>query len=67
MTRMQLPGEQGFANDVATIVALLAVSGRRAEAERIAGDSRREKSDADFVAAVDTALQGTVPRRWPYP
>jgi hypothetical protein len=57
--------ERRFTNDVSTLVALLVVSGRREDAERVAGDARREKDDAEFVAAIDKALQGNVPAPWP--
>lgn len=54
-----------FTNDVTTLVALLVVSGRRADAERVAGEARREKDDAAFAASIDKALQGNVPAPWP--
>jgi len=54
-----------FTNDVTTLVALLAVSGRREDAERVAGEARREKGDAEFAAAIEKALLGNVPPPWP--
>jgi hypothetical protein len=54
-----------FTNDVATLVALLVVSGRKEDAERVAGEAEREKGDAEFVAAIDKALLGNVPAPWP--
>ncbi|MHC4540369.1 MAG: redoxin family protein [Planctomycetota bacterium] len=54
-----------FKNDAATLVALLAVNGRQAEAEEIAGDAKEEWNDASFHAEIDNALQGNVPKPWP--
>jgi len=57
--------DRRFTNDVTTLVALLVVSGRRADAERVASEARREKDDAEFAASIDKALQGNVPAPWP--
>jgi hypothetical protein len=57
--------DRRFTNDVATLVALLVVSGRRADAERVASEARLEKDDAEFAASIDKALQGNVPVPWP--
>ena len=57
--------DRRFTNDVATLVALLVVSGRREDAERVAENARREKDDAEFAASIDKALQGNVPAPWP--
>lgn len=57
--------DRRFTNDVATLVALLVISGRREDAERVAENARREKDDAEFAASIDKALQGNVPAPWP--
>ena len=57
--------EKRFENEVSTIVALLVVSGREAEARRVVADVEHERSDPAFKAALDAALQGTVPEPWP--
>jgi len=57
--------DRKFTNDAATLVALLVVSGRRAEAERVAAEAKHEKDDAEFVAVIDKALLGNVPAPWP--
>jgi len=54
-----------FTNDAATLIALLAVNGRKAEAEEIAGDAKKEWNNASFHAEIDKALQGKVPKPWP--
>jgi len=55
-----------FTNDAATLIALLVVNGRKAEAEEIAGDAKKEWNNASFHAEIDKALQGKVPKPWPY-
>jgi hypothetical protein len=54
-----------FTNDAATLIALLAVNGRKAEAEEIAGDAKKEWNNASFHAEIDKALQGKIPKPWP--
>lgn len=54
-----------FTNDTATLIALLTVNGRKAEAEEIAGDAKKEWDNASFHAEIDKALQGEVPKPWP--
>lgn len=54
-----------FTNDSATLIALLAVNGRKAEAEEIAGDAKKEWNNASFHAEIDKALQGKIPKPWP--
>jgi hypothetical protein len=53
-----------FTNDSATLIALLAVNGRKAEAEEIAGDAKKEWNNASFHAEIDKALQGKLPKPW---
>jgi hypothetical protein len=54
-----------FTNDAATLIALLAVNGRKAEAEEIAGEAKKEWNNASFHAEIDKALQGKLPKPWP--
>lgn len=57
--------QQSFSNGVATLVALLAVSDRKSEAERIAAEAKRVWDDEAFAAELDKALKGQVPPPWP--
>jgi hypothetical protein len=54
-----------FSNDVTTLVAILVVNERKAEAEEIALSARQEWNDPAFHAALDNALKGIVPDPWP--
>lgn len=54
-----------FANAATTLVAILAVNERKAEAEEIALSAREEWNDASFHAELDKALKGIVPEPWP--
>ena len=58
-------GQHNFSNGVATLVALLAVSDRKSDAERIAADAKKVWADEDFAAELDKALKGRVPEPWP--
>lgn len=57
--------ESRFKTDSTTVVALLAINGRRKEAEEIAAAFRNEWDDEPFHAALDEALKGIVPNPWP--
>jgi hypothetical protein len=57
--------EKAFTNDVATLVGVLAVNGRRADAEAVAEEARLEWDDPGFHRAIDDALAGNVPEPWP--
>ena len=57
--------EKSFTNEVATLLALLVVNGRPAEAEAIARKARLEWDDPGFRAAIDSALGGVIPEPWP--
>jgi len=57
--------EKSFTNEVATLVAILVVNGRQADAERIAGKAREAWDDRAFREAIDRAMKGEVPRPWP--
>jgi hypothetical protein len=58
-------GQHIFSNGVATLVALLAVSDRKSDAERIAGEAKQVWDDKGFAAELDKALTGKVPEPWP--
>jgi hypothetical protein len=57
--------EKSFTNSTTTLIALLVVNERQAEAEKIAHDAKKEWDNASFHAAIEKALQGTVPEPWP--
>ena len=50
---------------VATLVGVLAVNGRRADAEAVAEEARMEWDEPAFHRAIDDALAGHVPDPWP--
>ncbi|MGV3484031.1 MAG: hypothetical protein ACO1RT_06420 [Planctomycetaceae bacterium] len=56
---------KSFANASTTLVAILAVNDRMAEAEEIAALARSEWSDESFHRGLDDALKGVVPVPWP--
>jgi hypothetical protein len=58
-------GKQRFTSNVATLVALLAVNMRTAEAEKTAAAAKEQWNDQSFHAAIDEALKGKVPDPWP--
>ena len=57
--------EQKLTNEAATLVALLVVNGRTAEASSVAFDAKKEWDNAHFRRAIDDALEGRVPKPWP--
>ena len=57
--------ERKFTNEAATLVGLLAVNGRAAEASSVAFDAKKEWNNAGFYKAIDEALEGKVPEPWP--
>jgi hypothetical protein len=54
-----------FANDAATLVAVLTVNNRKKEAEKIASSARDVWDDESLHSALDKALTGVVPDPWP--
>ena len=54
-----------FANGAATLVALLVINDRQADAERIAAEALRESDDPALKGALQKALKGELPPRWP--
>lgn len=57
--------EKSFSHSVATLVALLVVNGRKADAERIAANARKVQDDAGFRQLLSKAQSGEVPPPWP--
>jgi hypothetical protein len=56
---------QSFTNKTTTLVALLTVNDRLAEADKAARDAMAAWDDAAFQQAINEALQGKVPDPWP--
>ena len=54
-----------FANRAATLVALLVVNGRKAEADAAIEEFLKELPDDSFRAQLDEAARGIVPEPWP--
>jgi hypothetical protein len=54
-----------FARDAATLVALLALNERHADAERIAAEAVRESDYPALKTMIAKALKGELPPRWP--
>jgi hypothetical protein len=63
--RMQNFAEKSFANRTTTLVALLVVNDRQADANQIAAEALKERSDPAFKAELEKAKRGTVPAPWP--
>jgi len=57
--------EQAFSNGVATLVALLVVNDRKADAIRIAQAARKEWDNESFRQQLERAQNGEVPPPWP--
>jgi hypothetical protein len=56
---------RSFANGAATLVALLVLNDRQADAERIANEALKESDDPALKAMLQSALNGELPPRWP--
>ena len=54
-----------FVNEATTLVAILAVTDRKKEAEEIAASARAAWGDSSFHAGLESALNGVVPDPWP--
>jgi hypothetical protein len=54
-----------FANEAATLVAILAVNDRQPEAIEVARKAREVLEDVDFHTQLGQSLQGIVPEPWP--
>ncbi len=57
--------EKSFSTNMATLVGLLAVNGRKEDAARIAEKARALSDDAEYRKAIDAALKGEIPPPWP--
>ena len=53
--------QKSFSNSVTTLVALLMLSDRKADAERIAADAKTVWADKSFAEALNKALTGEIP------
>jgi len=58
-------GEQSFAYQAATLVALLVLNDRKLEAERIAAQAQSVSHNRRLSKQLTAALGGTCPKRWP--
>ncbi len=56
---------RSFANEAATLVAVLVLNDRQADAERIAAEAMKESDGPEMKEALPKALKGEVPPRWP--
>jgi hypothetical protein len=63
--QLQEFGRKKFANESATLVALLAVNRRQKEAKEVAIRARKVLDDPAFQNELDNALAGKVPDPWP--
>ena len=57
--------DKNLSNGVGTLIALLVVNGRTAEAKRVADGAMKARDDSAFRAQVESALRGEVPPPWP--
>ena len=57
--------DKSFSNGVGTLVALLAVNGRTADARRVADGAMKARGDSAFRGQIESALRGEVPPPWP--
>jgi len=57
--------DESLSNGVGTLVALLVVNGRTAEANRVVGGAMKARDDPAFRAQLEKALGGEVPPPWP--
>ena len=56
---------KSFSNDVATLVALLALNDRMADADRIAEEAMKEWNSPEFREQLRKARNGEMPPPWP--
>jgi hypothetical protein len=57
--------EKSFSNEVATLVALLVINERKADALRVAEKALKERDDSAFREQLEKAKKGDVPPPWP--
>lgn len=75
LKKLNLPGLRGgerdnfyerqFANESATLVAILVKGGKKDEAQTIAVAAKQKLDDTEFHQALADALEGVVPDPWP--
>lgn len=58
-------GDKSLSNGVGTLVALLVVNDRMADARRIVDEAVKVRGDSAFREFLDSALRGEVPPPWP--
>ncbi len=63
--KMQEFGEKKFLNDTTTLVALLTLSGRSEDSERIINEALKEWDNPQFKEELEKAKSGCVPVPWP--
>jgi hypothetical protein len=63
--RLREHSERTFSNSTATLVALLVLNDRKADALRIAEKALKEHDDAEFKQALEKAKKGELPPAWP--
>ena len=63
--RMSDFADDSLSNGVGTLVALLVVNGRTAEAYRVVDGALKARDDSAFRAQIESALRGEVPPPWP--
>ena len=57
--------KERFARETATLVALLVLNERQADADRIAAEALKESDYPALKEMVKKALKGELPQRWP--
>ena len=57
--------DKSLSNGVGTLIALLVVNGRTADARRVADGALKARGDSAFGARIESALRGEVPPPWP--
>ncbi|MCM3877390.1 MAG: hypothetical protein NEA02_13365 [Thermoanaerobaculia bacterium] len=57
--------DKSLSNGVGTLIALLVVNGRTADANRVADGAMKVRDDTAFRARIESALRGEVPPPWP--
>jgi hypothetical protein len=63
--RLQDFAEKTFINKTTTLIALLVVNDRKAEAQQVADKISKEPNIPEFKAEIQKALDGEIPPRWP--
>jgi hypothetical protein len=64
-TQFEQYTEEAFSHSTTTLVALLAVTNRKEDADRVVTEAEKEWDDAKFKEQLEEAQQGNVPAPWP--